>query len=211
MTKAKPILIMAGTLDPAGTVYTSEALEQLADKFPGKLQYLDGQLTCLVELPSDLEHSRMKTAIAYQLDLIAQEPQRLLAEQARDARSDACTAREVQELPGGRGWRLSCWHPQWGGYGGHAEVEFSRHSGDHDGGPGCYELAVYHDGDFPSSEVEFTRHCCSADQQIRFGLDVLEAQMDHQLDMDDKPVQFSDHCRITLEGLRDRIEALLQR
>lgn len=85
-----------------------------------------------------------------------------------DERTAACSANKVERTADG--YRLWTWHPQWGGYGGHACVDF------HGDDAGCFEFAIYHDGEFPSDKVEHEFHCCDALQFVRFGLDVYEAQ-----------------------------------
>lgn len=96
----------------------------------------------------------------------------------RDNRFEKCSKRVVESSTAGK--RLWTLHPQWGGYGAPAAIDFDTVSGANSGVPGCFELSVYHDGKFPRDEVCFTRHCCSALQFVRFGLDVYEAQMKHQ-------------------------------
>jgi len=200
MTKLKTIRMTAGTLDPRGTGYTAEALQGLADRFPEKLSYADGELSSLVEFEDDQQRSQLVSSIQYHLEQRS-------TQQASSDLFERCSERQVEPLE--RGFRLHCMHPQWGGYGGCAEVEFSQYSGDSDNGPGCFELAVYHDGDFCSDEIEFRRHCCSADQFIRFGLDVLEAQMQHQLGLDENPVRLSMGDQTQLEEYQERIQRLL--
>jgi hypothetical protein len=107
--------------------------------------------------------------------------------------------------PTERGFRLYLTHPQWGGY----SVPATSYDRDEASGPGCFELSCYHDGDFPADTVQFEWHCCSAEQFIRFGLDVLEAQLDHQVDEQGKPIQLD--CREQMEGFIERIQKLLQR
>lgn len=79
---------------------------------------------------------------------------------------------------------LHLWHPQWGGYGSHATATFGTITGAAEGGPGCFELVNYHDGEFPLSPGNegkpFEVHCCSAEQFVDFGLKILRAQVDHQ-------------------------------
>jgi len=100
-----------------------------------------------------------------------------------------------------RGFRLHAWHPQWGGYSSQAFVDFDETSGDSSGEPGCFELTVWHDGEFPISEERandprtepseaepFTFHHCGAMQHVYFGLDVLDAQVAHQLALDGSKV-----------------------
>lgn len=198
-TKYEAILCIAGTLDPTGNVYTTEALQSLADRFPKKLRYQDGRLISLVEFDDKQHRSRMMASVSYHME-------QQVNQEAREKRSAKCTNKAVEETD--RGFRLYCYHPQWGGYSSHAEVEFDRKT---DTGPGCFELSVYHDGDFPSDGIEFQRHCCAADQFIRFGLNVLEAQLSHQVDAKNQPVRLDAAHRSVLEEARDRIGQLLLR
>ena len=69
---------------------------------------------------------------------------------------------------------LAAWYPQMGGYGGKCWIVSADN--DADGGGPCFDVAVYHDGEFPfCSESPFETaspvilHHCSADQFIRFG------------------------------------------
>jgi len=59
---------------------------------------------------------------------------------------------------------LWTWLPQVGGYTAPCRV-WTAVPGDLDS---CFEVSVYHDGEFPSGEVEATLHFCSVEQLERF-------------------------------------------
>lgn len=103
--------------------------------------------------------------------------------------------------PHNHGFRLHASHPQWGGYGAHAFVDFAAQSNNDgaDADPGCFDLTIWHDGEFPISEERaedpdpsqsepFEVHHCDAGQTVSFGIDVLEAMIAHQKTKDGKPV-----------------------
>lgn len=87
----------------------------------------------------------------------------------REPTSDECTANTLlYERDGTRGY--ACWYPQMGGYVSHAVVEVWGR------GPNeCFEVWVWHDGEFPfSDETDPPRspahlHHCMAEQFVRFG------------------------------------------
>ena len=96
-------------------------------------------------------------------------------------RSDACKRKLVTK---DGGWtRAWMWHPQWGGYTSHSRVSFGGttypQSPDGTGPPGCFDVDVYHDGEFPSDEVEFDLHYCDPMQLVRYGLDIYELMVEH--------------------------------
>jgi len=82
------------------------------------------------------------------------------------------------------------WHPQWGGYVGKCLVYFDKESGSAEHEAGCYDVVNWHDGEFPTEPDGVTTgyHYCSAEQQVNFGLEVLEKQCEHQIGMNGKPV-----------------------
>ncbi len=68
--------------------------------------------------------------------------------------------------------RFATWHPQWGGYVGQAIVEVH-------GPGGCFEVFVWHDGEFPYDDkppLQF--HYCNPIQLIRLALKVIEKQIE---------------------------------
>ena len=75
---------------------------------------------------------------------------------------------------------FAVWHPQWGGHCSHALVVFDKFT-NNDNDPGCFDVANFHDGEFPSGTPD-RKHYCSAEQLVDFGLSVLEKQLAHQLD-----------------------------
>ena len=89
--------------------------------------------------------------------------------------SEECSANAVFE-------RVECgaWHalfsPQFGGYCGPAAV----YIGDGSNEESCFELVVWHDGEFPLGDGNpgepIAVHCCSAEQFVRFGKRVLAMQ-----------------------------------
>lgn len=92
---------------------------------------------------------------------------------------EQCTARaEVAPFDGRRAF--ACWYPQMGGYVGKAVV---LPSVGHDGRDGCFEVYVWHDGEFPFFDGEERTwdfappspahlHHCAAEQFVRFGQEV---------------------------------------
>jgi len=60
---------------------------------------------------------------------------------------------------------LWCWLPQVGGYCSPCRV-VSCTPGSADG---CFDVDVYHDGEFPSDERQVTLHFCSTQQLVKFG------------------------------------------
>lgn len=83
----------------------------------------------------------------------------------REPTGDECNARAPIEFAGHGGTvtGFACWYPQMGGYSGKAVVLPQG---------GCFDVWVWHDGDFPFSETDgrpaFVHHCM-AEQFIRFG------------------------------------------
>ena len=78
------------------------------------------------------------------------------------------------------------WHPQVGGYCGRAVAIMSKRWWRHPDGAACgacFDLAVWHDGDFPRDSVEpvATLHFCGADQFVRFGQEVAALQAKHRV------------------------------
>lgn len=100
-------------------------------------------------------------------------------------------------------------HPQWGGYCFPCVVEFDTDGG-HRGNDEtradlpCFEVHEFHDGEFPTDHVFDTRHYCAAEQLVRFGLDVIELQVEHC----DRPTSPSIPW---LEEMASRIDKLLNR
>lgn len=74
---------------------------------------------------------------------------------------EQCTQREQVDLPDGRrGW--ACWYPQMGGYVGRAVAVPD--------GAGCFDVLVWHDGEFPFSDANPTElHHCDGSQFVEFG------------------------------------------
>ena len=61
----------------------------------------------------------------------------------------------------------AAWYPQMGGYVGKCLIEF-------EGGPSCFGVYVWHDGDFPFGEgAPVELHHCDPEQFIDFGEEVL--------------------------------------
>lgn len=59
----------------------------------------------------------------------------------------------------------ACWYPQMGGYCGKAVFVFEKTDGNT-----CFDVYVWHDGEFPFGDGEPVRiHHCDAEQFIRFG------------------------------------------
>ena len=203
MTIHRVILKVADVPDAAGIIISEEALYKLAEKFPDKLQMIGKELISKVEFDDDAHKQRMLNSIAYQLDLQVQEKK---SRWCSEVLSPKCSKKTVEKTD--HGFEAYTWHPQWGGYGAHAVAAFEQTVWD-DHGTGCFELAVYHDGDFPTDEPVFRRHCCEASQFIRFGLDVLEAQLSHQTNTEGEPVRLGEHGVARLEDFRDRITMLL--
>lgn len=79
----------------------------------------------------------------------------------REPTGDECNTHAVIECGSDR-W-TACWYPQMGGYAGKCLVL--------GGGDECFDVLVWHDGEFSFAEGECspTRlHHCSADQFVRF-------------------------------------------
>lgn len=112
-------------------------------------------------------------------------------------RSAACTAKQLTPDPDGIWHHLWVWHPQWGGYVGHCKVDFAPTDSN-----SCFEMAVFHDGEFPCDHADHKVHCCDAIQFVTFGLDVYEAQLGF-------PGRVREEARETLAEARDRIDRLI--
>jgi hypothetical protein len=195
-------ILATTTPSPDGSVYPEAALKSLADAYPAKLEYRDGVLYSRDPVVDDEHRTRWYRTIGYHVDELARKATRATFD------TDVWPKMLANQVePTDTGFKLYLIHPQWGGYGVPATVEFDRCSGDDKGGPGCFELACYHDGEFPTTSVEQEYHCCSAEQFIRFGLDVLEAQMQHQQDAQGNPIKLD--SREQLEGFVERIQKLL--
>lgn len=137
------------------------------------------------------------------------------------ARLAKAKRREVEHEPieststtPGRFHRLWTFGPQVGGYAWTAAVEFEDAIG-HDGSPGCFEVVVRHDGEFPTDEPTATLHGCNALQVVQFGLDIYEAQAEHERRLVEgtenvSPLSLADDLDHLTE-LRRRLDALLAR
>lgn len=115
-------------------------------------------------------------------------PERISLEDARwpedppEPTSDQCTAREAFEFRGRPSF--AAWYPQMGGYGSHCiVVPCNNANPDDKPGDGCFDVYVWHDGEFPFSRAnDLARgdlprspahlHHCSAEQFVRFGTEV---------------------------------------
>lgn len=84
----------------------------------------------------------------------------------REPTSDECSAKAVSEHEGRRA--VAMWYPQMGGYVSHCLVV------DVGGDSSCFDVFVWHDGDFPFHEGERPAylHHCDPEQFARFGKDV---------------------------------------
>ena len=102
--------------------------------------------------------------------------------------------------------QVALWHPQLGGYVGMAKVQISKVTSNTEGEPGCFDVENYHDGDFPS-ETPTHAHYCDAVQLLRFGLDVLEKQAEHQRQQDGQRLKWPKGLAQVQEDL-ERIRAL---
>lgn len=204
MAICRTVLKVADEPNAQGDTISRDALCKLTEKFPEKLQMIGNELISRVEFVDDVHKQRMLSSITFQLDQQKKDEKR---KWCREVLSPKCTARTVEETDSG--YKLFVWHPQWGGYTSHAEVEFSKTTGDSDSGPGCFELAVYHNGDFPTDEPAFHRHCCSAEHFVRFGLNVLEAQLLHQQNDKGNLVRMGDTTK--LETFRDRLTTIIDK
>lgn len=123
----------------------------------------------------------------------------------RQPTSDECYEHsEVEDGP--HQYAFAAWHPQWGGYASHCVVSFSRVPGADDE-PGCFDVANFHDGEFPG-DVAKVLHYCSALQVVNFGLTILEQQLQHQKREDGAPLATPVKA---LEVLRERINTMLNR
>lgn len=77
-------------------------------------------------------------------------------------------------------FKFACLHPQLGGYCSSAIVSFSKQTGCADGENGCFDVINFHDGKFPQEAVGMSLHYCDAMQLVKFGLLILDKQLDHQ-------------------------------
>jgi hypothetical protein len=111
-------------------------------------------------------------------------------------------------------------HPQWGGYVGCCTVGFdvvTNSAGGHDdpADHGCFDVMNWHDGEFcvdpanPDGREPTFRHYCSAQQLVRFGVQILEAQAAHQKGSNGEPVRFSEHDRNELFDLAERLRQMI--
>lgn len=77
--------------------------------------------------------------------------------------SDDCHSNAEVDVNGERGF--AAWYPTMGGYVSRCVIVPPTDE------PGCYEVYVWHDGDFPFSDGGNPRHLhhCDPDQFIRFG------------------------------------------
>ena len=73
-------------------------------------------------------------------------------------------AKENHVEPDGSMW---LWMPQVGGYTAPCRVHTITSDG-------CFDVDVYHDGEFPEDELFATLHCCAAEQFEEFGRRVRE-------------------------------------
>lgn len=106
-------------------------------------------------------------------------------------------------------------HPQWGGYGAVSVVEFAQQTGTYSvsrsgqaiGRNGCFDVHVWHDGEFPIADGEPHRyHYCDATQLVDFGLGVLALQAEHQRH-DGRPIQVNEAwVRETIAKLQALVE-----
>lgn len=70
---------------------------------------------------------------------------------------------------------FAIWYPQMGGYVGKAVVEPGGKGPDDADEDACFEVWVWHDGEFPFGEGQPAQlHHCAASQFIRFGQEVAE-------------------------------------
>lgn len=88
----------------------------------------------------------------------------------REPTSDECTNRATLEDDGSR-VSYATWYPQMGGYVGKAVVSYYRNRTSNS----CFEVLVWHDGQFPFSEEDgmpAKLHHCLAEQFVTFGEEV---------------------------------------
>lgn len=123
-------------------------------------------------------------------------------------RSNMCSDRRTFENAEGR--RVWLWFPQLGGYGGHAEIWLYAPSAIEPRiEQSCFEIALYHDGEWPKDYVCYSWHACSPLQWMRFGLNVFEKQVAYFVDVVDKDARLTDSQVAELKSYRDRIDELL--
>jgi hypothetical protein len=87
----------------------------------------------------------------------------------REPTSDECSSHARIDVDGDVGY--ACWYPQMGGY---VAKAVAMYDGSAEGG--CFDVYVWHDGDFPFSEDHYgipenprELHHCSGQQFIAFG------------------------------------------
>lgn len=107
---------------------------------------------------------------------------------------------KVEPCEGGFG--LTTYYPQMGGYFGICRVTFDAETSSNQPEPGCFNVDIWHDGQFPFTGERRGRlqgqcevcthpyeyeaaapshlHHCGAEQFVEFGLEVLAAQTTHQ-------------------------------
>ncbi len=123
------------------------------------------------------------------------------------ATAQACSDKLVEDVsPTER--RVWLWFPQLGGYGSKSAVSFTKQSSSGGDTPGCFDIELYHDGEFPQDEVCFRWHACNALQWARFGLDVYEKQLDYQTEHGPEDVAVSPDLADLL-ALRNRIDEII--
>lgn len=87
------------------------------------------------------------------------------------------------------------WHPQWGGYVSKATVRIGKHALDEPpsapgaaGGFDCFEVEVWHDGEFPRDEAPQRFHYCDPIQLVEMGLFVAEKQVACGMKLDERAI-----------------------
>jgi hypothetical protein len=91
----------------------------------------------------------------------------------REPTAEECREGTVIENDGEK--FLATWYPQMGGYVGKCWVSISGY--DRERSP-CFEVFVWHDGEFPfEGKAPVCLHHCEAEQFVRFGEEVLAAQI----------------------------------
>lgn len=86
--------------------------------------------------------------------------------------ADQCSANASIELDGKE--VFACWYPQMGGYRSMCIVSIGVVD---EHGDFCFDAFVWHDGEFPFGDEDFTPrmiHHCSAQQFIEFGQMILD-------------------------------------
>jgi hypothetical protein len=87
---------------------------------------------------------------------------------SRQPTSEECDSGAVFETDETGAWH-ALWLPQFGGYTSRAAVYIWNNS------ESCFEVAVWHDGEFPTDELRVL-HCCDPSQFIEFG-EVVKSKM----------------------------------